>query len=63
MKVEEDIDGGPLGGSCWQVRQWPPPKLKKTSMVGPLGVLPACLVAATTEVEEDIDGGPFVGCY
>jgi hypothetical protein len=26
-EVEEDIDGGPLGGWYRQVRQWPPPKL------------------------------------
>jgi hypothetical protein len=29
-------------------------------MVGPLGVLPACPAAATTEVE-DVDGGPRWG--
>jgi hypothetical protein len=26
-KVEEDVDGGPLGGRCWWVRQHPPPRL------------------------------------
>jgi hypothetical protein len=32
--------------------------LKMTSMAGPLGVLPAGLVASTTEVEDDVDGRP-----
>jgi hypothetical protein len=27
-----------------------------------MGVLPVCLVAATTEVEVDIDGEPHGGC-
>jgi hypothetical protein len=30
----EDVDGGPPGGCCLQVRQRPPLKLK-TSMAGP----------------------------
>jgi hypothetical protein len=32
--------------------------MKKTSMVGPLGVLSVFPTAATTEVEEEVDGGP-----
>jgi hypothetical protein len=32
--------------------------LMKTSMVGPLGVLPEAPVTATTKVDEDVDGGP-----
>jgi hypothetical protein len=32
-------------------------KLKKTLMVGPLGVLPTGLAAATTKVDEGVDGG------
>jgi hypothetical protein len=51
-----DVNGGPPGGCCRQVRQWPPPELE-TSMAGPLGVLPAGLAAATTRVG-DVDGGP-----
>jgi hypothetical protein len=35
--VEDDIDGGPPGGCYRQVWQHPPPRLKKTLMVGPLG--------------------------
>jgi hypothetical protein len=31
-------------------------------MVGPLGVLPAGPVAATTKFEEDVDGEPHGGC-
>jgi hypothetical protein len=33
--------------------------LKKTLVLGPLGVLPVSLTAATTIVEEDVDGGPL----
>jgi hypothetical protein len=35
-KVEDDIDGGPHGGCCWRVQQRPPPRLKTTSMAGPM---------------------------
>jgi hypothetical protein len=31
------------------------------SMAGPLGVLPAGLVASTTEFEDDVDGRPHGG--
>jgi hypothetical protein len=55
---EEDVDGGPTRGCYLWVRQWPPPQLKGTSMVGPLGVLPVSFAAATTKEEEDIDSGP-----
>jgi hypothetical protein len=52
---------GPLGG-CWrQVRQRPPPKLK-TLMAGPLGVLAADPIVATSEVG-DVDGEPPGGCW
>jgi hypothetical protein len=34
--VEDDIDGGPPGRCCRWVWQLPPPRLKMTSMVGPL---------------------------
>jgi hypothetical protein len=37
IEVEEDVDDGDLGGCCRYFRQWLPPKLKKTSMAGPLG--------------------------
>jgi hypothetical protein len=57
-EVEEDIDSGPPWGCCRRVRQWPPPKLRMTSMAAPLGVLPAGPAAATTEVEEDVNGRP-----
>jgi hypothetical protein len=51
-----DVNGGPPWG-CWrQVRQRPPPKLKK-SMAGSLGGAAADPAAATFEVE-DVDGGP-----
>jgi hypothetical protein len=36
-EVEDDVDGGPPGRHCRQVRQRPPWRLKKTSMAGPLG--------------------------
>jgi hypothetical protein len=57
--VEENFDDRPPGGHCQRVQQWPP-RLKKTSMVGPWGALPLGLAAAT-EVEEDVDGGPLGG--
>jgi hypothetical protein len=57
-KVEEDVNGGPLEGRYRWVRQRPPPRLKKTSMVGPLGVLLVGPEVSTTKVEEDVDGGP-----
>jgi hypothetical protein len=48
---------------CYRrVQQQPPPKLKMTSMEGPLGVLPVGPAAATTEAEEDVDGGLLGGC-
>jgi hypothetical protein len=53
---EEDVDGRPPRGCYRYFRQWPPPKLKKTSMVCSLGVMSIFLAAATTEVE-DVDGG------
>jgi hypothetical protein len=52
--VEDDVDGGPLGGRCRWVRQRPPLWLKKASMVGPLRALPVGLMACTTEVEDDM---------
>jgi hypothetical protein len=58
IEAEEDVDGAPPGGCYMRVRQWPPLKLKKMSMVGPLGEQPACPAAATIE-EEDVDGGPL----
>jgi hypothetical protein len=58
-KVEEDVDGRPPGGHCQRVRQRPPPRLKTTSMVGPLGALLVGLAASTTEVGYDVDGGPL----
>jgi hypothetical protein len=36
-KVEEDVDSRPPRGRYRWVRQRPPLRLKKTSMVGPLG--------------------------
>jgi hypothetical protein len=57
-EVKEDVDGGPPGGRCRQVQQRPPPRLKKTSIAGPLGALSAGLAIATTEDKEDIDGRP-----
>jgi hypothetical protein len=54
--AKEDIDGGPSRGCCWWVRQRPPLKLKKMSMVAPLGVLLASSSVATTKVGEDVDG-------
>jgi hypothetical protein len=33
----EDVDGGPPGGCCQQVRQRPPPELE-TLMADPVGV-------------------------
>jgi hypothetical protein len=36
-EVEEDVDGGPLGGRCRWVRQRPPSSLKRTPMAGPMG--------------------------
>jgi hypothetical protein len=36
-EVEGDIDGGLLRECYQQVQQQPPPKLKETSMGGPLG--------------------------
>jgi hypothetical protein len=56
IEVEDDIDGGPLGGCYQRVQQRPPPKLNKMLMMGPLGVLLADLEMATTEVELGIDG-------
>jgi hypothetical protein len=60
-EVEEDVDGRPLGGCYRWVRWRPPPKLEKTSMVGPLGVLPAGPAASTIDIGEDVNGGicPF----
>jgi hypothetical protein len=51
----------PLGGRCRQVWQWPPPKLLKRLMTGPLGVLPEGLAGATTKVVEDVDSRPLGG--
>jgi hypothetical protein len=60
--VEDDIDGGPPGGCYRQVWQHPPPRLKKTLMVGPLGgALRVGPATPTTKVEEDINGGPLGG--
>jgi hypothetical protein len=56
----DDVNGGPLEGSWWLVRQWPPPKLK-TSVTAPWGVL-AAGPATTTAKVEDVDGGPPRGC-
>jgi hypothetical protein len=53
---EDDVDGGPSGERCRWVQQCSPPRLKKTSMVGPLGALPADPVTSTTNVEVDVDG-------
>jgi hypothetical protein len=61
-QFEEDVYDRPPRGCCREVRQRPPPSLKKTSMEGHLGVLSAGPAAATTEFEEDIDGGPPRGC-
>jgi hypothetical protein len=36
-EVEEDVDGSPPRGCYRRVRQRPPPRLKRTSMTGPLG--------------------------
>jgi hypothetical protein len=60
-KVKGDIDSGPPRRCCRWVRQRPPPKLYRTSMVGPLGVLTVGSTAATTEVVGDVDGGLPVG--
>jgi hypothetical protein len=38
-EFEEGVDGGAPRGCYHQVRQWPPPRLKKTSMAGCLGAL------------------------
>jgi hypothetical protein len=54
----EDVDGGASGGCCRWVWQRPPPKLKNTSMAGPLGVLSVGPAAATTEDVEDVNGEP-----
>jgi hypothetical protein len=54
-----DIDGGPPGGCCRQVRQRPPPELE-TSMAGPLGVLLAGPAVVTTGVG-DVYGEPLGG--
>jgi hypothetical protein len=51
----------PWGGRYRRVQQQPPPRLKKTSMASPLGVLPVGPVASTIEVEEDVDGEPSGG--
>jgi hypothetical protein len=56
-EVKGDVDSGPPRRCCRRVRQRPPPKLYKTSMVGPLGVLTVGSAAATTEVVGDVDGG------
>jgi hypothetical protein len=61
-EVEKEVDGGPHGGRCRWVWQCPP-RLKKTSMAGPLGAVPVGPAASTTEVEEDVDDGPPGGCY
>jgi hypothetical protein len=37
-EVEDDVDGGPLGGCYRWVQQRPPLSLKTTSMACPLGV-------------------------
>jgi hypothetical protein len=34
--AEDDFDGRPSGGRCRQVWQCAPPRMKKTSVVGPL---------------------------
>jgi hypothetical protein len=60
-EFEEDVDGKPPGGCIWWVRQWPPPRLKKTMMVSPMGALPAGPTVTTTEGEDDIDGRPQRG--
>jgi hypothetical protein len=57
-EVEEDVNGGPLGGHCWWVWLRPPPMLKMLSMAGPLGALLVGPTTSTAEVEEDVDGGP-----
>jgi hypothetical protein len=56
INAKKRIDGGH--------REVPEMEVQKLEMwmVDPLGVLPACPAAATTEVE-DVDGGPPVGCY
>jgi hypothetical protein len=36
-EVEDNVDDSPPGVRCGWVRQRPPPRLKKTSMAGPLG--------------------------
>jgi hypothetical protein len=54
-EVEGDIDGG-VPRVCYQeLQQRPPPKLKETSIAGPLGV-PGAPAVASTEVEGDVDG-------
>jgi hypothetical protein len=60
-EFEEGVDGGPPRGCYWQVRQWPPPRLKKTLMAGPMGVLPMDPTTATIESEEDVGGGALAG--
>jgi hypothetical protein len=63
-KFEEGVDGGPPRGCYWQVRQRPPPRLKKTLMAGRMGgggVLPMDPTMATIESEEDVGGGAPAG--
>jgi hypothetical protein len=37
IEVGDDVDGGPPGGCCRRIRQCPPPRLKMSSMAGPIG--------------------------
>jgi hypothetical protein len=62
--VEEEVDGGALGGCCQWVWQWPPLLLKKTLMVGPLGgVLLAGSIVATTVAKETSMADPLGGAF
>jgi hypothetical protein len=58
-KFETSSMMGSLGGAAGRSGSTYHRSLK-TSMVSSLGVLPACPVAATTEVK-DVDGGPLGG--
>jgi hypothetical protein len=57
-KVEEDVDGGPLGVLSTGPAVTTTEVEEDIDGGPPLGVLPVGPTTTTTEVEKDIDGGP-----
>jgi hypothetical protein len=60
-EVEDDVDGGPLGGAAGGSGSVHHRGLRRRRWQAPWGALPTGPTASTTEVEDDVDGGPQRG--